>query len=128
MNAGLLIKKRREQLGLNQTELSYKLGYTSRSSVNKLERQEYLTLAQAKRISEALDIDYNMLIQYQEMPEEKFIEMLKRYDLVETVTEHSLNKEDEKILDFYRALNSKGKRRIMELAEDLLDNSKYKAD
>lgn len=37
MDIGERIKKRREELGMSQTELAEKVGYTSRSSVAKLE-------------------------------------------------------------------------------------------
>ena len=37
MNIGDRIKKRREELGLSQEELAKKVGYKSRSSVNKIE-------------------------------------------------------------------------------------------
>ena len=38
MKIGDRIKQRREELGLSQDELAKKLGYKSRSSVNKIER------------------------------------------------------------------------------------------
>lgn len=34
------IKERREELGLSQTQLAFKLGYKSRSSINKIEKGE----------------------------------------------------------------------------------------
>ena len=37
MKIGNLIKKRREELGMSQEELATKLGYKSRSSINKIE-------------------------------------------------------------------------------------------
>ena len=37
MDIGERIKKRREELGMSQTELAEKVGYTSRSSIAKLE-------------------------------------------------------------------------------------------
>ena len=37
MNTADIIKKRREELGLSQEELAAKLGYKSRSSINKIE-------------------------------------------------------------------------------------------
>lgn len=40
MTIGDRIRKRREELGLTQEELAKKLGYASRSSVNKVENQE----------------------------------------------------------------------------------------
>ena len=34
---GDMIKKRREQIGMSQDELAQKVGYKSRSSINKIE-------------------------------------------------------------------------------------------
>lgn len=38
MDIGERIKKRREELGLSQSELARKVGYTSRSTINKIEK------------------------------------------------------------------------------------------
>jgi len=40
MNFGERVRKRREQLGMTQDELAKKLGYKSRSSINKIELNE----------------------------------------------------------------------------------------
>lgn len=39
MGIGIRIKQRREQLGLSQDELAKKLGYSSRSTINKIEKE-----------------------------------------------------------------------------------------
>lgn len=39
MGIGIRIKQRREQLGLSQDELAKKLGYNSRSTINKIEKE-----------------------------------------------------------------------------------------
>lgn len=38
MNIGERIKERRESLGMTQSDLARKVGYTSRSTINKIER------------------------------------------------------------------------------------------
>ena len=38
MDIGERIKRRREELGLSQSELARKVGYTSRSTINKIEK------------------------------------------------------------------------------------------
>lgn len=43
MTIGERIKKRRLELGMTQDELAKKLGYKSRSSVNKLELNSHIT-------------------------------------------------------------------------------------
>lgn len=52
---GSRIRDRREKLGLSQDELSKRLGYKSRSSINKIELDERnLTQSKIKAIADAL--------------------------------------------------------------------------
>ena len=44
MKIGERIKYRREQLGLSQDELARRLGYKSRSSINKIEMRVVLVM------------------------------------------------------------------------------------
>lgn len=56
MTIGDRIKARREQLNLSQGELAAKLGYKSRSSINKIELgMQNLTQSKIKAIADALD-------------------------------------------------------------------------
>ena len=56
MTIGDRIKIRREELGLSQEELAQKLGYKSRSSINKIEHNtRQLTQKNIKAIADALD-------------------------------------------------------------------------
>ena len=53
---GNRIRNRREELGLSQEELGNRLGYKSRSSINKIELdQRNLTQSKIKAIADALD-------------------------------------------------------------------------
>lgn len=50
------IRNRREELGLSQEELAKRLGYKSRSSINKIElNQRNLTQSKIKSIADALE-------------------------------------------------------------------------
>ena len=56
MSIGERIKNRREQLNMSQYELARKLGYKSRSSINKIELGlQNLTQSKIKAIADALD-------------------------------------------------------------------------
>ena len=56
MTIGDRIKQRRMELGMSQEELAHKLGYKSRSSVNKIELGgQNLTQKKIKKIADALD-------------------------------------------------------------------------
>ena len=41
MDIGERIRRRREELGLSQSELARKVGYTSRSTINKIEKDAH---------------------------------------------------------------------------------------
>lgn len=54
-NIGSRIKSRREELGMSQEELAHRIGYKSRSSINKIELGVYaLTQSKIKAIADAL--------------------------------------------------------------------------
>lgn len=56
LTIGSRIRSRREELGLSQEELGNKLGYKSRSSINKIELdQRNLTQSKIKAIADALN-------------------------------------------------------------------------
>lgn len=56
MNIGKIIKERREEIGMSQEELAIKLGYKSRSSINKIERDgRGLPQGKIKAIADALN-------------------------------------------------------------------------
>lgn len=56
MTIGERIKNRREDLNLSQMDLAIKLGYKSRSSVNKIELGlQNLTQSKIKAVADALD-------------------------------------------------------------------------
>ena len=48
------IREKREELGMTQEELSKKLGYKSRSSVNKMENARELPLKKVKMMADVL--------------------------------------------------------------------------
>ena len=56
MTIGQRIKQRREELNMSQDELAKRLGYKSRSSINKIEMDSRnLTQAQIKPLADALE-------------------------------------------------------------------------
>lgn len=68
MNEGMRIKARREELGMTQDELAKKLGYKSRSSINKIELGERkLTQSKIVAIAEALDVSPLYILGLEEM-------------------------------------------------------------
>lgn len=55
INDGAKIKQRREELGLTQQELANRLGYKSRSSINKIELSRDIPLKKIEQFADALE-------------------------------------------------------------------------
>lgn len=62
MTIGEAIKERRLELGMTQDELAKKVGYKSRSSINKIELSRDIPLNRLKIFADALDISPSVLI------------------------------------------------------------------
>ena len=57
------IKARREELGMSQDELAAKIGYKSRSSINKIEvGSQQLTQRKVKAVADALKTDVHYIL------------------------------------------------------------------
>lgn len=84
---GNRIRNRREELGLSQDELGKRLGYKSRSSINKIELdQRNLTQSKIKAIADALETTPFYIMGWDE-PDQKFDEeKLKFFDNLFPIT------------------------------------------
>ena len=70
MTIGQRIKIRREQLGLSQAELAHRIGYQSRSSINKIELDQYsLRQSKIKAIADALDTSPAYIMGWEDEPQ-----------------------------------------------------------
>lgn len=58
------VKKRREELGWSQEELSTRMGYSSRTSINKIENGRPCSQKIIARLSEALDVPIAYLMDW----------------------------------------------------------------
>lgn len=78
---GNRIRNRREELGLSQDELGKRLGYKSRSSINKIELdQRNLTQSKIKAIADALDTTPAYIMGWNEPNQKLDAEKLKFFD------------------------------------------------
>lgn len=78
---GSRIRNRREELGLSQDELEKRLGYKSRSSINKIELdQRNLTQSKIKAIAEALETTPAYIMGWDEPDQKLDKENLKFFD------------------------------------------------
>lgn len=65
------VRTRREELGMNQTELAIKMGYKSRVSINKIEKGREVSQKIIVRLAEALDVTPAYLMGWEDSPEEQ---------------------------------------------------------
>jgi len=78
---GSRIRNRREELGLSQDELGKRLGYKSRSSINKIELdQRSLTQSKIKAIADALETTPSYIMGWNEPDVKLDEEDLKFFD------------------------------------------------
>lgn len=69
MTIGEKIKQKRIELGLSQDELAKKVGYKSRSSINKIELARDLPLAKVERMAQALNTTPGYLMGWEDKEE-----------------------------------------------------------
>lgn len=78
MTIGERIKIRRKELGITQAELSLKLGYKDKSSINKIEKgHQQLTQRKIKQIANALDTTTDYIMGWDEQSDR--IKRLEHY-------------------------------------------------
>jgi len=65
------VRMRREQLGLSQEELALRMGYKSRSSINKIEAGRPVTQKIIARLADALGVSIPYLMGWDEKPAEE---------------------------------------------------------
>lgn len=71
MTIGQRVKLRREELGLSQEELAKRIGYKSKTSINKIELDfRNLTQSKIKAIADALDTTPSYIMGWDEEGEE----------------------------------------------------------
>lgn len=101
------IQRRRKELNMSQDDLARKLGYRSRSSINKIERDASgLPQTKIAAIAKALDTTPSFIMGWQDAIEESPVETAKQYaeiikdaDFMELYLEYKkLNAEEKKMI------------------------------
>lgn len=66
MEIGEKIRRRREELGMTQDELAHKIGYTSRTAIQKIEKgKNNLRQTKIKQLAEVLQVDPTYIMGWQ---------------------------------------------------------------
>ena len=125
---GSRIRHRREELGLSQDELAKRLGYKSRSSINKIELdQRSLTQSKIKAIADALETTPSYIMGWDESDQyfpNKYQFSLRCSSAVSSLV--PLTPSEEHLLGLYRSFNDEGQEKLLAYAEDLDRTGIYK--
>ena len=109
MSIGQRIKSRREELGMSQEDLAHKIGYKSKSSINKIELDiQQLRQSKIKQIADAKKNDE---------PKEK-------HDVTDLI-KNQYGSDVYELVQLYSKLNEAGKNKIMEELRDTAALPKY---
>ena len=130
MSIGNRIKIRREELGMTQDELAQRLGYKSRSSVNKIElNQRNLPQAQIKAIANILDTTPSYIMGWDE--EENIEQIQTELEIVEMISKHYGNQVIQILDDLLQFDSSEQEKLSSFIAKykelDLCDRAEYRS-
>lgn len=115
------IKLRRESLGLSQEELAIKVGYTSRSSIAKIENGD-------------VDIPRSKIIAFAEALDCSPVELMGLIDIQEETPANGdtqliiTDTQERGLVTTYRALSPSGKEKLLSSAKDISILDQYKQE
>lgn len=114
MTIGERIKARREELGMTQLELANKIGYSSRSSINKIELNiQNLKQSKIKAIADALNTTPAYIMGWES---DKKIQEAKACELFEKC----YGKEAFEIVKKFLSLNDEGRKAVNAMIDGML--------
>lgn len=79
MDLAARVKKRREELGLSQEQLALRMGYSSRTSINKIENGRPCSQKIIARLADALNVSIPYLMGWEEEIEKDPVGMAERH-------------------------------------------------
>ena len=119
MTIGDRIKARRDELGMSQEELAHKIGYKSKTSINKIELGiQELRQSKIKQIADALQTTPAYIMGWKETEEDQ--QLKKCHDLIEKCYGSDMYE----LVELYAKLNESGKNKIMGELRDTVALSK----
>lgn len=110
MNFSERVKQRRLELNMTQEELALKMGYKSKSSINKIECGRPVTQKIIVKLADALETTPSYLLGW--IVEEE-IELSKEIEPINA-------KEDAELLTIFHQLSATDKERLIQMAKLLL--------
>lgn len=130
LEIGERIKIQREKLKMSQDELAKRIGYKSRSSINKIELGHYnLTQSKIKAIADALETTPSYIMGWDELDEQVDLEKL-RQDIqkegeAEKIIINRYGKDVWDALCMYIQLDGEDRAEVRGMMKGLYRNDKY---
>lgn len=122
MSIGQRIKSRREELGMSQEDLAHRIGYKSKSSINKIELDiQQLRQSKIKQIADALETTTDYIMGWSE---KKNDEPKEKHDVTDLI-KNQYGSDVYELVQLYLKLNEVGKKKIMEELHDTAALEKY---
>lgn len=115
MTIGDRIKQRRIELGMTQEDLALKLGYKSRSSVNKVELASDVTLKTIRAYAKALDVDAAYLMGWDKQPQGNLA-----YIDTEAIANLMLNPTNKELILVINKMDAGEKKELLDYANYLI--------
>ena len=130
LEIGDRIRIRREELQMSQDELAKRLGYKSRSSINKIEaNSRNLTQSKIKAIADALDTTPSYIMGWDELDESVDLDKLKQDIAIEEKAEELIvaqyGRDVWDALCMYIQLDAEDRAEVRGMMKGLYRNDKY---
>ena len=118
MSIGQRIKSRREELGMSQEDLAHRIGYKSKSSINKIELDiQQLRQSKIKQIADALETTTDYIMGWSEKKNDEPKEKHDVTDITDLI-KNQYGSDVYELVQLYSKLNEAGKNKIMEELRD----------
>lgn len=112
------VRQRREELGLSQEQLALRMGYSSRTSINKIENGRPCSQKIIARLAEALNVGIPYLMGWEDEIKKNPIETAERH------FEILMDEDISDIFDDFKTLDSTQKKLVKDLVHSLAETKK----
>ena len=109
------VRNRRIELGMSQEELARRMGYSSRSSINKIENGRPCSQKIIARLAESLDVGIAYLMGWDEQIQSDPIGTAERH--IEMIMDEDLSE----IFEDFKKLDTKKRKIVKDLVKSLAD-------
>lgn len=113
MDLASRVRKRREELGLSQEQLALRMGYSSRTSINKIENGRPCSQKIIARLADALNVSIPYLMGWQEDQPEAQKEKPTEYD--------GLSEKRKALIDFVKSVPDDKAEMILRVMKSIVE-------